>query len=188
MLVYVIGHLAVTRWKNKHRMDLRLFLFSNYEMNIRFRLISVAVCLLAVFSIHTTKAQTLVLHHADGTQTDVQLLTQPRVTFENDKLLITSSVIYMEYPKEDILRFTFKSSTTGIRSAQGKTDYTREGGLLVFHGIKSGDKVAVYTLKGIRVPVRLNHRGNDATLSLASIPSGAYLLQVNGRTSKFTKP
>ena len=133
------------------------------------------------------EAQTLVLHHANGKTTDVELLTQPQVKFQNDKVLITSTVLNMEYPKEDVLTFTFKGKTSGIKSPKGNLSYSKENGQIVFHGIKSSETIAVYNLKGIRLPVNIQRSGDVATLSLSSIPSGTYLLNVNGRTSKFTK-
>lgn len=133
-------------------------------------------------------AQTLVLHHADGTTTDVELFTMPTVQFQNDKVVITSTVLDMEYPKDNILRFSYKGVTNDVKAVKRDADYSRENGQLVFRGIKSTDNVAVYNAKGIRVPVAFTHQGNDATLPLSAIPSGVYVLSVNGRTSKFTKP
>ena len=134
-----------------------------------------------------TQAQTLVLHHANGTTTDVELYTLPQVKFQGDKVLITSTVLDMEYPKEDVLRFTYKGSSSGISKPNGKANVSQENGQIVFHGILPEDKIAVYTANGIRVPVRLIRSGNTATLPLSAIPAGVYLLNVNGRTSKFTK-
>ena len=143
--------------------------------------------ILILFGITTVKAQTLVLLHADGTTTDVELATQPKVTFENNKVLITSTILNMEYPKQDVLRFTFKSSSTGIRSTKSDVGYTNENGKLVFHGVSNSDKIGVYTLKGIRVPVKIKQNGNHATLSLLSLSPGAYIINVNGKTSKIIK-
>lgn len=133
-------------------------------------------------------AQTLVLHHADGTTTDVELYTQPRIEFQNDKVLVTSTVLNMEYPKADVLRFTYKGGSLGVTTPKAEADMSRDGDRLVFHNVKGTDQVAVYTANGIRVPVRLTRSGNTATLLLSQIPTGVYLLSVNGRTSKFTRP
>jgi hypothetical protein len=133
-------------------------------------------------------AQTLVLHHADGSTTDVELYTQPLVRFQGDKVVITSTVLNMEYPKEDVLRFTYKGSPQGISAPRGDANVSRDGDRLVFHNVRASDQVAVYTVNGIRVPVRLSRTGTDAILPLSQIPTGVYLLSVNGRTSKFTRP
>lgn len=145
------------------------------------------VCLLALIGISSTNAQTLVLHHANGTTTDVQLYTMPQVKFEGDKVLITSTVLDMEYPKTDVLRFTYKGGTLAISSPKDKANVSQENGQLIFYGIKSSDKIAVYTANGIRIPTRITRSGSTATLPLNAIPSGVYMLSVNGRTSKFTK-
>ena len=152
------------------------------------KLILLVVCLMTLTGISTASAQTLVLHHADGTTTDVELYLMPRIQFQNDHVLITSSVLDMDYPKENVLRFSYKWPTNDVKAVKRDADYSRENGQLVFHGIDQTDKVTVYNINGIRVPVRLIRSGNDVTLPLASIPSGVYVLSVNGRTSKFAKP
>lgn len=145
------------------------------------------VCLLTLLCASFAKSQTLVLWHANGATTDVELYTQPQIKFENNKVLITSVVLDMEYPKQDVLRFTYKGGTLGISKPNGKSDVSQENGQLVFHGIKSSDKIAVYNTKGIRIPIQIQRNGSTATLPLSAIPSGVYLLNANGRTSKFTK-
>lgn len=145
------------------------------------------LCLLFLSGLSSAKAQTLVLHHANGTTTDVQLYTMPQVKFDGDKVLITSTVLDMEYPKTNILRFTYKGGTLDISNPKGKVDYSQENGMLVFYGIKSTDNIAIHTTKGIRIPARIIRSGSTATISLNAIPSGVYLLSVNGQTSKFTK-
>ena len=131
---------------------------------------------------------TLVLWHADGTTTDVELYLRPRIEFTGEKVLITSTVLNMEYAKSDILRFTYKGEGTGISAPRQDSDYSQDGDRLVFHGINATDQVAVYTANGVRVPVRLTSSSDGFALPLSSIPSGVYILSVNGRTSKFVLP
>ena len=146
------------------------------------------VMTLLFIAIGKVEGQTLVLWHADGTTTDVELLTQPLVKFEKGKLLITSAVLNMEYPKKDILRFTYKGTKpSGIDAVKEEADYSLQDGQLVFHGIKEADKIAIYNASGMRLPVKISFSGTDAYLSLNSIPKGVFLLSVNGKTSKFTR-
>ena len=146
------------------------------------------IILLFLFLFTGLKAQTLVLHHADGTTTDVELYLMPRIQFENDKVLITSTVLDMEYPKDNVLRFSYKGTISGIDTPKATLNYSQENGIIVFHGIKDRDKVAVYNANGIRVPMTLSFSGDDVILPLSSLPSGVYVLSVNGKASKFTKP
>ena len=94
----------------------------------------------------------------------------------------------MDYPKDDILRFTYKGELLSVSAPKAEADYSRKENLLVFHNVKNSDDVAIYKPNGIRVSVHLSLTGTDAVLPLSAIPSGVYLLSVNGRTSKFTKP
>lgn len=150
-------------------------------------ILSITILLLSVFGGRTVHAQSLILWHSNESTTEVELYTQPRVEFVNDKVLVTSPVVNLEYNKNDILRFTYKGKGTGISLPTKDSDFDQKDDHIIFHDIKSADKVAVYKVNGIRVPVQLSIQGKDAILSLASIPSGVYLLNVNGQTSKFTK-
>ena len=130
---------------------------------------------------------TLVLWHPDGKTTDVELFTQPRVQFLNDSVFITSTVLDLKYEAKDILRFSYKGNGTGIALPQSETNYQQENGQLVFNGVKLSDRVALYTTNGIRVPVRLSSANGHVSLPLSSVPKGVYVLNVNGKTTKFTR-
>ena len=150
-------------------------------------LLSSITLLLMLFGSNHAVAQTLVLHHANGTTTDVELYNMPLVQFDGDKVTITSTVLDMEYPKEDVLRFTYRGSADAIKAVKAEADYSLNDGQLVFHGISQTDNVAVYNASGVRVAARFMRQGGNVSLSLASIPAGVYVLSVNGKTSKFTK-
>lgn len=132
-------------------------------------------------------AQTLVLWHANGTTTDIELYTKPCVQFTKDKTLVISPVLNIEYPVEDVIRFTYKGVGLGIDIPHGDTNLEQKDGKIILHGVKSTDKIAVYKSNGIRLPVHIEYGGGNAVFYLTSIPSGVYLLKINGRTSKITK-
>ena len=47
------------------------------------KMITLVVCLMTLVGVSTASAQTLVLHHVDGTTTDVELYLMPRIQFQN---------------------------------------------------------------------------------------------------------
>ena len=152
------------------------------------RRIILAVCILFLSNIsQSCLAQTIVLHHTNGTTTDVELSTKPIVQFQNDMVQITSPIIRIEYPLADILRFTYKGIDAGISTPKNDIRYSQEGDLLILHNLKPTDKMAVYDLNGVFVPAIIQRSGNDATLYLSSLPVGVYILNVNGKTAKFVK-
>lgn len=135
------------------------------------------------------KAQTmkLVVWLADGSTTDVELYTEPKVTFSDGKLFIKSTILDIEYKSSDVVRFTYKGKGTGIENQLDDADYEQQDGRIVFHSISAADKVAVYRSDGVRIPVSIEHRNGYAVLPLSSIPAGVYLISVNGQTSKFVR-
>ena len=148
---------------------------------------TILILLLVISCSSMAHAQTLVLWHADGTTTDIELFTKPLVRFDSNKFLVTSSVLDIEYDAKDVLRFTYKGKSTQISDLKTTAKYTQKDGRVIIHGISATDKIALYKANGVRVPVHIFVSGSDAILSLEAIPSGVYLLSVNGKTSKFTK-
>ena len=158
-------------------------------MKILLKLKMTSVILLAfILGASKLHAQTLVLWHADKSTTEVELYTQTKVNFKDGKMYITSSVLNMEYDAADVLRFTYKGKSLGIKNVRKEADYSMKNGKIVFHGVKKYDKIGVYMLNGIKVPVNLDRGDNEATLPVSALQSGAYLVKINSKTFKFVKP
>ena len=154
-------------------------------MNKLFRLLLLALLIVPVFA--KAQTQTLVLWHADGSTTDVDLCTDPKVTFTDSKLLIKSTVLDIEYATEEIVRFTYKTTDTSIDVLKDDTDYQQRQDYIVFHHISATDRVAIYRPDGVRIPIRLIVDGTDTVLPLSTLPQGTYIVSVNGRTSKIMR-
>lgn len=134
------------------------------------------------------EGQTLVLHHADGTTSEVELYTLPRIQITDDKMVINVQGISQEYQKADVVRFTYKGVGTGISYVSPTTSFRVDEDRITFHGVPEADAVKVYDAKGMQIPVSLTAAGTDSVLSLASLPQGVYLVSINGRTIKFIRP
>ncbi|MCR5711355.1 MAG: hypothetical protein K6G46_02735 [Prevotella sp.] len=139
------------------------------------------------------KAQTptLVLHHADGKTSEVELYTMPRIQMTADKMVITVQGVSQEYAKADVVRFTYKGVGTGISAVRPETHYRVDEDCVTFYGISSADRISVYNAGGVQVPVRITtptaNDGSEAVLSLAQLPQGVYMVSINGRTLKFIR-
>jgi hypothetical protein len=93
----------------------------------------------------------------------------------------------MEYAAEEIVRFTYKITGTGIDVLKDDTDYLQHEDRIVFHHITASDRVVIYRPDGIRIPVCLIGEGDNTILPLSSLSQGTYIISVNGRTSKFIR-
>ena len=143
-----------------------------------------------LFSVLYVEAQnnaTLVLWHTDGTTTDVELFTQPNVFFRNDSVIVTSTVADLKFAQSGIRHFSYKGNGTGIDLPQKEKIFTQENSQLVFNCVKTTDNIALFTVDGIRVPVRFTHHNDKVYLPLNIIPKGIYVLSFNGKTCKFVK-
>ena len=136
------------------------------------------------------KAQTptLVLHHADGKTSEVELYTMPRIQMTANKMIISVQDTKQEFDKSDVVRFTYKGIATGINAVKPETRYRVDEDHVTFYGISSADRISVHNTGGVQMPVRLTSDGSDAVLSLAQLPKGIYLVTINGRTLKFIRP
>lgn len=157
---------------------------------MRTRLIYLFIMLCGLFPTQQVKAQnqTLVLWHSDGSISEVELYVQPHVEITQDKLKITSSVLNLEYEASEIIRFTYKGVGNDIHSPLRTTNYTIEKDRIVFHEAGLGDKVELYKIDGIRIPVHANcDESGKTTLSLTEVPKGIYLMSVKGKTTKIMR-
>ena len=134
------------------------------------------------------QTQVLVLHHKDNTTTDVELYTKPKITFEGDKMIINSSVIHMELKVGDVVRFSYRDKNTNTAVRQPDADYTQQNGMMVFNGITDVSKIALYKSDGSRVPVHFCSYDGHLAFFLSSLPTGVYILSINGKTAKIVRP
>ena len=134
----------------------------------------------------SAQTQVLVLHHADKTMTEVELYTQPKITFEGNQMVIASSVLNLSFQVGDVVRFSYRDKSTAVK--QPDADYTQQNGMMIFNGIKDVSKIAVYKSDGTRMPVHFCSYDGHLAFSLSSLPTGIYILSINGKTAKIVRP
>ena len=156
---------------------------------IKFRLLSVTCLLTLLFCpLHADDVATLTIHFVDGTSSDIQLYTRPRVTFEGESVVFKSPVAMYSYRAQDVLRFTYSGIADAIITPMSDSSYHQEAGQIIFDDKVSPSDVMLFSEDGKRMLVSLSKVNGRASLSLSSLPKGVYLLSVNGRTSKIMKP
>lgn len=133
------------------------------------------------------KAQTLLIWNGSDVVQRIELKKRPIVKVLDDKLVITGEDISLEYGINDARRFTFEDVQTGVKGEPVQPQVQRVGNRIVLCNVTSADDVSIYTLDGIRVPLRVEPEGDNMVLQLNMLSSGVYLLTVNGRTTKLMK-
>lgn len=147
-----------------------------------------------VVTIYAQEQATLVLWHADGTKTRVELFKQSKIYFSTmdgkdivDVYAETAN-IHLDFPADNVLKVTYENTpVTGITAPALSASYRQEGERIYFDSSVSSEKIALYNSSGVSVPIHVQQTEQGMVLSLSSIPSGVYILSVNGKTSKFVK-
>ena len=181
LLVYVDGHLPVTRLENKHRMVSRLFLFSNnFYMKLRLLLI---LSLLSALSAYADEAR-VVIRQKSGGETVLQLDTNPVITFSGEDMVVTTSLTSISFPLADVDSYTASDGTTGIRPVVSAPRFA--DGRIIFSGLAAGSVVSVYTPDGRLISRQRADGSGRADISLASLPKGIYVVRAQDNSIKIT--
>lgn len=124
----------------------------------------------------------------DGQVTTISLNDEPRTTYADGNLVITTSQTTITYPLEKVRRYTYESLATGISTKPSlKTEMSQNGEALTFTGLKSGETIMLYNTAG-QILRRINSEKEGATtVSVADLPAGVYVVKLNDVTYKITK-
>ena len=131
----------------------------------------------------------LVVWAKDGTKTYFDLAENPKTTFNDNDLVITSESMSISYPLDQVLRYTYELSTTGIEniSQEKAVRISRRSDALTLENLKPGTTVSLYTVDGKLVMAHAAGNSRSVTISLSDRPSGVYIVKANDVTCKMLK-
>ncbi len=135
-----------------------------------------------------TMAQRLVIWQKDGSKVSYNLDEQPKTTFTSEDLVIITTTSTISYPLAKIQRYTYEGAQLSVRDvkAQG-ISISHDDNLIIVKGLASGKNVTVYSLDGVQLLSKLSGGTDQLTLSLSSLPLGAYIIKADEITYKFLK-
>lgn len=141
-------------------------------------------------------AVALHLYCNDGTIVTYLLSRRPKIIFSDEYLNITTNSIETAYPSSDIAKLTYKDEEnseeeedeeSGIDNILiDETSFNIEGGVIMLSGFSEGSTARVYTLGGLMVQ-SVQMESGCCAIPLASLPSGVYVINVNGKSFKIAK-
>lgn len=131
----------------------------------------------------------LVVWAKDGTKVAYALAENPKITFTETDLVLTTNDIEVNYALEKMARFTYETGEeTPIRSL--KTDevsFKLDGEFLLFPNLKANSTISVHSLNGTLVFKRTIHAAGEYSFPLSNLNAGVYVVTVNGLTYKIVK-
>lgn len=133
----------------------------------------------------------LKIHSKSGTDVTILLDESPKVTFQDDDVVITTQKQVLSYPSSDVVRFTYDTvDVTGIyaiTSLSGLQVSFGEG-MVNVSGLPSQTPVALFALDGKLQSSATADKHGFATLSLPEVAGSVYVLKTSSLTLKIRKP
>lgn len=108
-----------------------------------------------------------------------KLEEKPAISFSPDEMLISTSSLSSSYPRTDVQTMMFLDNAATARPSLSydSVSYSYENGVFTC----AGHEIAVFNVNGERVETSRD------SISISSLPSGVYIINVNGRSIKIMK-
>ena len=148
------------------------------------------VFLLAVAATVAAQADDRVLKvwQSDGQVLTISLADEPRTTYSDGNLIITSSKSSVTLPLEKVRRYTYESAASGIDEAKTlRAAFSRDGETLTLTGLKPGTAVYLYNVAGQLLRTIDSGDQPKVVVSVSNLPAGVYVVKANDVTYKITK-
>ncbi len=148
----------------------------------------IIVLLLSAAATAQTVSQRLVVWLKSGEKVYYQLTDEPKTTFTDGKLTITSSTVNVTYDLPQVIRYTYEGAMTPIDAPKtGRTGFRQNNDGLILDFVPAGTKVSVYDMAGVMLQ-NMETDGSPAVhISLKDYPAGVYIINVGDHSLKFTK-
>ena len=134
--------------------------------------------------------QRLVVWLKSGEKVYFDLTEEPRTTFEEGKLVITTSLTTVYYLLENVQRYTHEGAMTNIEVSTlrpGELVYMQNNDEMAFEGLPDGAVLDLYSIDGRKLNTTRANTGKRTVVSLAGFPTGTYILKCGDVTYKFVK-
>ena len=132
--------------------------------------------------------QKLVVWLKDGSKIYIELTDEPRTTFEDGKLIITTNGPTSTFLLSNIQRYTFEGPMTGIGSVSSRDlIFAQDSEGVILRNVPEGTNVKLYDMSGKLLQSQTSDGHSSLHFSLTSFPVGVYLVNVDGKKLKVMK-
>jgi len=133
----------------------------------------------------------LVITQKDGSETVFLLSSHPVITFSGKDMVITSNNTTITIPMASVVNYATNEDPASISPLSADLPEYRNGSI-VFSGLVRGAEVRVYRVDGSLVSSQQADSSGHATVSIATLPKGVYIVRTPNSSMKisngFVKP
>ena len=125
---------------------------------------------------------------ADGQVLTISLADEPRTTYSDGNLIITSSKTSVTLPLEKVRRYTYESAANGVDEVKAmRAAFSKDGETLTLAGLKPGTAIYLYNVAGQLLRTIDSGTQSKVVVSVFNLPAGVYVVKANDVTYKITK-
>jgi hypothetical protein len=125
---------------------------------------------------------------SNGRIVNINLNEEPRTTYADGNLVITTSKTTITYPLENVKRYTYALVDAGISSPKAMNVVMSEDGeTLTLDRIPSGTAVYLYNVAGQLLKKIDTRQKSKVSVTVFDLPIGVYVVKANDVTYKITK-
>lgn len=152
------------------------------------RKLQIIVTLALVCMMAKADDRVLQVWQADGQVLNISLSEEPKTTYSDGNLVITTTKTTISYPLEQVKKYTYTTVETGISGPEAmKAMFSADGESLMFTDIKPNTTVFLFNVAGQLLRSFNAGKCSNFSVSVSTLPAGVYVVKANGITSKITK-
>ena len=131
----------------------------------------------------------LIVWAKDGTKVAYALAEEPKMSFTETDLVITTKSVEVNYSLENMARFAYgNEKDTAIKNLQTDEEtFKLNGESLLFPSLSAKSTVSIYSAGGKLVFKKTAVTAGEYSFPLSSLSAGTYMVTVNGITYKIVK-
>lgn len=151
---------------------------------------NIILLLLSFFCLSSIAEETthVVVWAKDQSRVAYALDGNPKITFTETELVIESRGTKVNYPLESMDHLTYEAHPSSIKDLRSDKELIRlEGESLLFPSLKANSTMSIYSTDGILVLRKNILQEGEYAFPLSLLPTGVYLVNVNGLTYKIVR-
>lgn len=145
----------------------------------------------SLLSASATEQHLLTIIFHDGHKCSYALVDRPKVTFDSNTLYVKAESMEDDFVLKDVNKFVFTTGTPTSIASVDANEYRfsfTDGENVVLEGHAAGTTVRLYDTAGKSVGTTKADSDGRATISLAGLPAGIYVISTaDGTTYKVIK-
>ena len=125
---------------------------------------------------------TIVIKQKGGNETLLKLSTNPVITFEDESMVVTTSLTQILIPLGDIVEYTVSGAASGIKTIPAVPEF--RNGCVVFSDLPPGTPICVHSIDGRLINRHTIDYTGMGTVRIDNLPEGVNVISVLNKTIK----